>query len=76
MLFRSGQRDPRLPQVGSLLTKTYKGKKLHVKVTEEGFEYDGKRYRSLSGIARAVTGATWNGFLFFGLTPRPKTEEE
>jgi len=69
-----GKADPRLPQVGSIITKTYKGKKLGVKVTETGFEYGGKPFRSLSAIAKEVTGSIWNGFLFFGLTSRPKKE--
>jgi len=38
-----------------------------VKVLDEGFEYDNQRYKSLSAIARKVTGSKWNGFLFFGL---------
>jgi hypothetical protein len=37
-----------------------------VKVREEGFEYESKLYKSLSAIAREVTGTKWNGFLFFG----------
>lgn len=37
-----------------------------VRVLQEGFEYEGKIYRSLSAIAREVTGTKWNGFLFFG----------
>jgi hypothetical protein len=40
------------------------------KVVEEGFEYQDRRYRSLSAIAREVTGTRWNGFAFFGLTGR------
>ena len=64
---RSGQRDPRLPKVGTTITKTYKGKTLNVRVTEFGFEYDGKPFRSLSAVAKHVTGSIWNGFGFFGL---------
>ncbi|MFC1476290.1 DUF2924 domain-containing protein [Candidatus Zixiibacteriota bacterium] len=62
-----GQRDPRLPKVGTTITKTYKGKTLNVRVLEKGFEYDGQVFRSLSGLAKHVTGAIWNGFGFFGL---------
>jgi hypothetical protein len=36
-------------------------------VLADGFEYDGKPYKSLSAIARAITGTRWNGWLFFGL---------
>jgi hypothetical protein len=38
-------------------------------VLEKGFEYEGRRYRSLSAVARAVTGSHWNGFHFFGVGP-------
>jgi len=65
-----GQRDPRLPKVGTTITKQYKGKTLNVRVLEQGFEYQGKPYRSLSAIAKAVTGSIWNGFLFWGLVKR------
>jgi hypothetical protein len=41
-------------------------------VLPNGFDYEGTIYRSLSAVAHAVTGAHWNGYLFFGLTP-PKT---
>ena len=34
-------------------------------VLADGFEYEGKRYRALSAIARKITGTPWNGFLFF-----------
>lgn len=60
-------RDARLPIPGTIISKVYKDKKLEVKVLAKGFEYKGKVYRSLSGIAKEVTGMTWNGFLFFGL---------
>lgn len=59
-------RDVRLPMPGSFITKTYKGKKLEVKVLENGFEYQGVLYKNLSAVAKAVTGDHWNGFLFFG----------
>ena len=41
-----------------------------VKVLAGGFEYESRRYRSLSAIAREVTGTRWNGLLFFGLAER------
>lgn len=45
--------------------------RLNVRVTvlENGFEYEGKVYRSLTAIANVVTGSHWNGFGFFGLLP-------
>ena len=63
----AGQPDPRLPAPGSAIERSYKGRKIAVKVREDGFEYAGKLYKSLSAIAREVTGTKWNGFLFFGL---------
>ena len=41
-----------------------------VKVLDDGFEYESRCYRSLSAIARQVTGTRWNGLLFFGLAVR------
>lgn len=63
-------RDVRLPLPGTTLTREYKGRVLRVTVLDGGFEFEGRVYRSLSAVAREVTGSTWNGFLFFGLTER------
>ncbi len=60
-------RDRRLPIPGTLITKEYKGKKYELKILEKGFEYNNKTYKSLSAIAKEVTGAHWNGYLFFNL---------
>lgn len=60
--------DSRLPMPGTILVRKYRGKPITVTVRENGFEYQDKIYRSLSAIAREVTGTRWNGFLFFGLT--------
>ncbi len=58
-------RDTRLPIPGAIIRKEYKGQVLEVKVLEKGFEFQGKPYRTLSAIAKAITGDHWNGFLFF-----------
>ncbi len=58
-------RDRRLPIPGTVITKEYKGKTLEVKTLETGFEYCGKAYKTLTAIAKEVTGAHWNGYLFF-----------
>jgi hypothetical protein len=58
-------RDPRLPAAGTVLTREHGGVKHQVTVLDDDFEYQGKRYRSLSAIARRITGTPWNGFLFF-----------
>ena len=47
--------------------KEFKGSTLVVKVLDEGFEYDGRRFTSLSAIAQEITGTKWNGYRFFGL---------
>ncbi|MFH1621636.1 MAG: DUF2924 domain-containing protein [Candidatus Omnitrophota bacterium] len=60
-------RDRRLPIPGTLITKEYKDIHLEIKVLEKGFEYNKKHYRSLTAIAKEVTGAHWNGYLFFNL---------
>jgi hypothetical protein len=63
--------DARLPIPGTVLTKHYKGKHVAVTVLDDGFEHDGQTYKSLSAVAKAVTGSHWNGLLFFGLA-QPK----
>jgi hypothetical protein len=60
--------DPRLPPVGSIITRPYKGDVVKVRVLVDGFEYAGDTYPSLSAVAKAVTGSHCNGFLFFKLT--------
>jgi hypothetical protein len=62
----------RLPIPGTVLTKTYKGRHVAVTVLPDGFEYGGHTYRSLSAVAKAVTGSHWNGLLFFGLAAAKK----
>ncbi len=58
-------RDPRLPSAGTVLEREYQGKRHEVAVGEEDFEYAGKRFGSLSTIAKEITGQVWNGFVFF-----------
>jgi len=60
-------KDKRLPIPGTVITKEYKGTSYKVKVLEKGFEYNSKLYKTLSAIAKEITGAHWNGYLFFGL---------
>ena len=56
------------PMPGAVLTRSYKGERLEVRVLAAGFEFEGTVYRSLSAVAKAITGTHWNGRLFFGLT--------
>ena len=55
------------PLPGTVLTREYKGETIQVRVLDGAFEYQGQVYRSLTAVARAVTGSHWNGRAFFGL---------
>ena len=59
--------DRRLPLPGSILTRRYKGRTVAVTVLDQGFDYQGEIYRSLTAVAKAVTGTHWNGYHFFRL---------
>ena len=56
-----------IPPVGTLLVRQWKGEDHQVLVLADGFEYQGRRYKSLWAVARAITGTRWNGWVFFGL---------
>jgi len=60
-------RDPRLPPPGNWIERPYKGRMIRVLVVVDGFEFEGQRFRSLSAIAKAVTGSHMSGFQFFRL---------
>ena len=62
--------DDRLPRPGTILTRRYKSRTLQVEVLDHGFAYDGQVYRSLSAVAKAVTGSHCSGHFFFGLTEK------
>jgi DUF2924 family protein len=81
-MFRSGEEydaavpfDRRAPQTrdgvglktGALLVREWKGKLERVLILEDGFAWNGQTFRSLSPIAKAMTGTNWNGHRFFGL---------
>ena len=55
------------PIAGTRLIREYQGIEHCATVTDSGFEYQGRPYKSLSAIARAITGTRWNGWVFFGL---------
>ena len=61
-------RDNRLPAPGSIITKTYRGKPIEVKVLENGFEYEGKVFKSISRVAMTIVKRQLSGYVFFGLT--------
>ena len=62
------ERDVRLPAVGTVITKTYRGKSIEVKVLENGFEYQGKTYKSISRVAMDIVKRPISGYVFFGLS--------
>lgn len=55
------------PIAGTRLIREYQGVEQTVTVLNEGYEWQGRPYRSLSAIARAITGTRWNGWTFFGI---------
>ena len=71
-----GRRDTRRiradlkPMAGTRLIREWQGVEHAVTVTADGFEWQGRPYKSLSAIARAITGTRWNGWVFFGLKGR------
>ena len=67
------RRDSKRLLPGTELRRTWKNIEHVVLVREHDFEYEGRPYKSLSAIARAITNVRWNGPLFFGLRPGGKT---
>ena len=59
--------DQRLPMPGAIITRQYKGRSLQVHVLPRGFEFEGEVYKSLSAVAKKITGAHCNGYYFFRL---------
>ncbi|MEH6826928.1 DUF2924 domain-containing protein [Parasphingorhabdus sp.] len=57
-------------KTGTRLVRAWNGKSYHVLVCDDGFEFEGRHYDSLSHIAREITGAHWSGPRFFGLKKR------
>ena len=55
------------PVAGTRLIREYQGVEHCATVLDDGFEYQGRPYKSLSAIARAITGTRWNGWVFFGI---------
>jgi hypothetical protein len=66
------KRQPRPgdPPVGTILSRVWRDQEVLVTAVDGGWEHEGVLYRSLSAVAKAVTGSHWNGRLFFGLTKR------
>ena len=68
-LLKSDNLPPPRPSLtpGPRITRDWQGRRHDVDVLEEGFRYAGAEYRSLSQVARVITGTRWNGLRFFGL---------
>lgn len=62
--------DSRLPPPRSVIERVYKGQKILVLVLETGFEYDGAIYKTLSAVAKKITGQHCNGYHFFKLSKK------
>ncbi|MCL4189480.1 MAG: DUF2924 domain-containing protein [Rhodobacteraceae bacterium] len=67
---KSRTRADAMPIAGTRLIREWQGVEHVVTVTGDGFEWQGRPYKSLSAIARAITGTRWNGWVFFGLKNR------
>ncbi len=61
---------------GTKLVRDWQGVAHHVTVTQDGFEYRGRRFKSLSAIANLIAGTRWNGWTFFGVTNPNKREKK
>lgn len=60
-------RDSRIPPVGTIISRKYKGEILQIKVLENGFEYKGQVFKSISALAVHIVGAPISGYVFFKL---------
>ena len=63
----NSRRRPDLPVPGTRLARLWNGRRYEVTVTAAGFEFEGRPYRSLTAVAKAITGTHWSGRAFFGL---------
>jgi len=71
---KSASFDPCIvPKTGATLVRQWRGHAHTVFVSENGYEYEGQHYRSLTVIAERITGSHWSGPRFFGLTKRAGT---
>lgn len=64
--------DPRNPVVGTRLVREWGGAEHTVTVLRDGYDWQGRKFRSLSAVAKAITGTNWNGFRFFGMREKKR----
>lgn len=62
--------EPKNPLIGTTLVREWHGQQIRVEVRDNGFVWNGTVFKSLSAVAREITGTNWNGRLFFGLVQR------
>jgi hypothetical protein len=60
-------RPPVVLKPGTRLLREWQGVTHEVRVLDSGFDYAGQTYKSLSAVARAITGTPWSGPMFFGI---------
>jgi hypothetical protein len=65
-----------LPRNGTVLVREWQGTTHHITIVNDCFLWNGNTYRSLSAIARAITGTKWNGPRFFGMREQKDKERE
>ncbi|MDP7150054.1 MAG: DUF2924 domain-containing protein [Paracoccaceae bacterium] len=66
--------DPRNPVTGTKLIREWDGVEHTVTVLKDGFDWQGRKFKSLSAVARTITGTRWNGYRFFGLRERKREQ--
>ena len=66
--------DPRNPVIGTKLIREWDGVEHTVIVLKDGFDLQGRKFKSLSAVAREITCTRWNGYRFFGLRERMRGE--
>ena len=66
------QREKLLP--GTRLVREWKGVEHGCTVLDDGFEYQGRRFKSLTAVANFITGSRWNGYVFFGLKKQNRSK--
>ena len=67
---QKAKKSYQMPIVGTKLVRTYQSIEYQVTVLEDGYEFEGCTYSSLSKIAKKITGTPWSGPAFFGLTQK------
>ena len=64
--------DPRNPMPGTKLLREWNGIEHTVTILRDGYDWQSRKYKSLSAVAKAITGTNWNGFRFFGFRDKSK----